>query len=56
MMVNADFATKSGALLSGENLGPRKQNDLYTYTGRPNINLFLCSTLSQSFAVYDANQ
>jgi len=35
---------------------PANQNDLYTYTGQQNINLFLPSTLSQSFAVYVANQ
>jgi uncharacterized protein (TIGR03437 family) len=35
---------------------PANQNDLYTYTGQQNINLFLPSTLSQAFAVYVAGQ
>jgi uncharacterized protein (TIGR03437 family) len=35
---------------------PANQNDIYTYTGEPNINLFLPSGQSQAFAVYVANQ
>jgi hypothetical protein len=35
---------------------PANQNDLYTYNGEPNINLFLPSAQSQAFAVYVANQ
>jgi uncharacterized protein (TIGR03437 family) len=35
---------------------PANQNDLYTYNGQPNINVFLPSALSQAFAVYAANQ
>jgi uncharacterized protein (TIGR03437 family) len=35
---------------------PANQNDLYTYNGQPNINVFLPSALSQAFAVYVAKQ
>jgi uncharacterized protein (TIGR03437 family) len=35
---------------------PANQNDLYTYNGGPNINLFLPSSQSPGFAVYVANQ
>jgi len=35
---------------------PANQNDLYTYNGQQNINVFLPSALSQAFAVYVAKQ